>query len=894
MLLYNRHTMEHKLIQYLKKHRFKKTKGMRETHTSMGYPKGSFYIDEKEYKEFIQIYNDYVFTQGNKCYLIERHTQYCPILIDIDFRFNKKIINRQFTFDHIKMFIGIVQKYIKEIFVSPSNDQLKAFYFKKGDAPYLYRGKSKDGVHIMFPYCITDQESQFYLRDKALTEIEKIFEDVPYINDKADLYDASVIKRNGWIMYGSGKPKQENNYELECILDCDLKIVKKGISDINLIKLLSIRDKNINLKAKECNLENVSKYKINTKTYKVSRKTKINNKELLLIREYVKCCSVSRAEKYSSWIEMGLCLHNINDGEGMLEIWKEFSQKSLEKYDDKACNQYWKNFEQRDKGGLTSGSLRYWASIDNHDQYITVKRTDFEYLMMKSLTLTDTDIAKVVHSMYEEIYRSVHIKTKKIWYVFREHRWYKEESGVSLRKMMSDETGVVAEYCRFQSKLNDKIVNLEECDYDIEETKKGEDDNSGKKKELEESQKLCQKLINTKLKTTGAKDALMKELSEHFHERNFIDKLDVNKNLVGFENGVFDLETQSFRDGKPEDYIMLSTRTNYIEYNEHDPIYCEIEEFMAQVFPNEEIRDYMFKYIASLFRGGNKEEKFHVWIGEGGNGKSKLKDLIDWTLGDYSTSIPISFFTSRRAGSSSAQPDVMATKNRRFAYTDEPDGKVRLNCGLMKEWTGGDKVKGRQLYEEQSEWTNLLRIVLLCNQLPIVPSEDGGVWRRMIAVPFESSFVHNPLEDNEFAINEDLGEKIKIWATEGYFASLILNKYYKYYSRDKLIPPPDVTKYTSDYQQSMDIFGEYIKKRLERTNKTNNKIDIDEVLYQDFISWLTINYPGKRYKPSNREFNSYLDKVYKKEKKDGYLTKFKFISKDSENMFEGNVESEYM
>ena len=67
---------------------------------------------------------------------------------------------------------------------------------------------------------------------------------------------------------------------------------------------------------------------------------------------------------------------------------------------------------------------------------------------------------------------------------------------------------------------------------------------------------------------------IFQSMSELIEENKPLDpltvseKLDNNKNLIGFENGVFDLIKYEFRDGRPEDCISLSTKTDYIEYEE--------------------------------------------------------------------------------------------------------------------------------------------------------------------------------------------------------------------------------------------------------------------------------------------------------------------------------------
>ena len=51
----------------------------------------------------------------------------------------------------------------------------------------------------------------------------------------------------------------------------------------------------------------------------------------------------------------------------------------------------------------------------------------------------------------------------------------------------------------------------------------------------------------------------MKECKEFFYDKTFIEKLNDQKNLIGFENGVYDLNTSTFRGGLPSDYVSLTT-----------------------------------------------------------------------------------------------------------------------------------------------------------------------------------------------------------------------------------------------------------------------------------------------------------------------------------------------
>mgnify|MGYP001378090790 FL=1 len=55
-------------------------------------------------------------------------------------------------------------------------------------------------------------------------------------------------------------------------------------------------------------------------------------------------------------------------------------------------------------------------------------------------------------------------------------------------------------------------------------------------------------------------------------------------------------------------------------------------------------------------------------------------------------------------------------------------------------------------------------MILLTNNLPKMPADDGGIWRRTRVVRFESSFVANPdpNNENEYKMDTDLNSKLEL------------------------------------------------------------------------------------------------------------------------------------
>ena len=108
---------------------------------------------------------------------------------------------------------------------------------------------------------------------------------------------------------------------------------------------------------------------------------------------------------------------------------------------------------------------------------------------------------------------------------------------------------------------------------------------------------------------------------------NFLDLLDANNMLIGFDNGIVDLRTRTFRSGRTTDFVSYSVNEDFIPDLDPDKV-LEIEEFFRTIQPDasEEFMDYM----ASCLTGQNENCVFL-----GGCGKNAMIELFELVLGDY-------------------------------------------------------------------------------------------------------------------------------------------------------------------------------------------------------------------------------------------------------------------
>lgn len=243
------------------------------------------------------------------------------------------------------------------------------------------------------------------------------------------------------------------------------------------------------------------------------------------------------------------------------------------------------------------------------------------------------------------------------------------------------------------------------------------------------------------------------------------------------------------------------------------------------------------------------------------NGKSKLLELMQKAIGDYFCILPIALLTQKRVASNSAQSELERTKGRRFAVMQEPGENEKINIGLMKELSGGDRIICRGLFKEPIEFKPQFKMAMTCNELPEVPSDDGGTWRRIRVIEHKSKFVEfpNPRNPNEFLMDPEIVDKFDRWADM--FISMLI---YHHSTIDpkNILEPREVKNSTEGYKKNNDIIGQFVGEKMQVDEESTDRISINKV-YNDFKGWVS-NSGIKRDKkiPDRNQFRAYMEKQF--------------------------------
>lgn len=596
------------LFTFLQDH--KAEKGSAYTHTSIYHPVGSFYLPPEDMAHFYELYKE-AFAAGEELYLTEKHREIGPVVVDLDFRFdnNEGDAVRRYTPHEIE---GVVKAYGKVISLFVGDEVPLVAYVLEKPAPVMDKGVEKDGVHIVFPEVVTAPVVQLMIRERVLPCLSQVLERLPLKNAIEDVVDEAVIERNNWQMLGSKKPHCER-YTVTQILRYDAKedaltnLEDIEMDDVAFVEKLSIRNKYkptelkseiiAEVKAYEDKIQ-ASKMKSHFKKSILSKtknlKTNANEEDFQQACVLVGMLSATRAESYYDWVRVGWCLRNIDHR--LLDKWVEFSRKS-KKFKAGECESMW-DFMRQDGACLGMGTLHLWAKHDSPEEYSKFIDSELRVLIRESYNGSEFDIARVIQRKYNHIF--AYDSGTKMWYHFLNHRWHPTYDGLALKRKLPTE--IASEYRKAAS----YYINLANTTED-----------TAQKNVLDELVTKLQAIVN-KLKRAAFQGSVMIECAMLFNIDKFEETLNSNRHLIGFENGVYDLDAMEFREGRPEDFVSISTGINYVPFDpEAMPSLGEIQTFLSQVLPLERLREYVLRLLASFLHGNIREERFHVWTGSG-------------------------------------------------------------------------------------------------------------------------------------------------------------------------------------------------------------------------------------------------------------------------------------
>ncbi len=915
--------------QFMETHRIT-DQSVKPTHTRIGnsglkIASGKYHIGKDELKDFHDLYYNHVLIQGYKEYLTEYQLEEGPILVDMDFRFPLNINTRIYGEQEIQKIVLTYTNHIVNFFEFTNETKFPIYIFEKPKpVQKVSDNLTKDGIHMVIGIH-ANRTIQHIIRNAVMSDLEKDLCHLPHQNGWDDILDDRITSgKNAWQMYGSRKPAHDAYrltyfYTVEMSPDGSIGATQENLDNINMQTLfeklsaqytrnitLNVRDDQMsfyeNEKAKRVRrtpahnpvqAANVPTVRIGNLRHNMSiddiNLCTIQNQEdlvgaanMILSNLHSRSYDIREAHEYAlilpekyygtgsfeKWIRVGWALKNTDPC--LFLTWMLFSSKwQMFQYTEiPALYEQWKSFQPRDSK-LNVASIIYWARTDATEEYNNLRKSSVQTLVKESiLSPNHYNFARVLHFMYKGDFKCASVKDK-LWYQFINHRWKSIDSATELFNRISTELfEIYNEHWKAATEKCAQVRN-EPLEAEMTDTERKLAEREKKERMKSETQHVTNiKEICNKLKDAPYKENIVKESARLFYDPDFMNKLDENRWLLCFNNGVLDFNADTvegrFRDGNPDDYISKCTGINYIPLQETDPeIRDEINDFFKKVMPKPAIERYMWDYLASLLIGGNFQQSFNIWIGNGSNGKSLMMGLVDKIMGEYKCVVPFSLLSGPRLPVGGTCTELVMMKGMRVCVAQEPTKDVALNEGVIKELTGLlDKITARGLYQNHmTEYIPLFKLLLCTNFLPTVKSNDGGTWRRLKVVLWMSKFVDNPrpTPENPFVFLKDitLVDRLDVWKET--FASMLAE--ISFVKKGFVESCEEVEEASNDYKKREDVIGEFLSAHV--VPESGSKIKTAE-LNDVFKSWFLSNHGQVAIKTNFKDLHLAMDNTYGK------------------------------
>lgn len=384
----------------------------------------------------------------------------------------------------------------------------------------------------------------------------------------------------------------------------------------------------------------------------------------------------------------------------------------------------------------------------------------------------------------------------KCWYTYSDGAWRKDIGSLLV-------SGKIKEFCRLMVLYCGEITD-------------------------EESRKSYLKFVN-KMGDRRFRDRLMKDAADSM-KINATD-FDANPYLINCLNGTYDLEKMTFREHDWHDFLTMQTN---FSFTLQETRCARWEQFISEVTCGDQDKaEYLQKALGYSMLGIANEECMFILHGKTTrNGKSTMLSAIHHLLGDYASVSPVSIIckADRAKNAEAANPMLASLKGKRFVTMAESNQYGKLDEETIKQLTGGEEIKARNLYETAMTFLPQFTLWLSCNDLPSVNDKSLFASDRVRVIEFNRHFTEQEQDKtlkSEFQSQEAM-QGIFAWLVAGYFK----------YKRNGLKMSPEMRKVVRQYERDNDLVLQFLEEKCE---KSEGAVTRAKALYDAYKIWCKSN-----------------------------------------------------
>lgn len=402
---------------------------------------------------------------------------------------------------------------------------------------------------------------------------------------------------------------------------------------------------------------------------------------------------------------------------------------------------------------------------------------------------------------------------RKSWYTYEAGKWQKDVGALLISAKIKEFVRILSLYC---GEISD-----------------------------EETRKRYMAFV-MKMGDRRFRDRIVKDAADSM--RITADTFDSDPYLINCLNGTYDLRTMTFREHRWSDYITMQTRFNgtvkFADITCHR--WCK---FIHEVTQGDlDKSEYLQRALGYSILGTSKEECMFIIHGpKTRNGKSTMLHAIEHMLGDYSTAAPVSLICKgQKGGAEAANPVLASLKARRFVTMAESDDAGKLDESAIKQYTGGESITARELYQAPVTFVPQFTLWLSCNDLPAVRDKSLFASNRLRLIEFNRHFTEEEQDKNLKAELEDPDNM------QGIFSWLLVG--YLQYLQKGLDLPESLKAPVRKYERDNDVVLQFLEECCEKDDE--QKVRAKSV-YDQYKIWAKSN---GYFVMSIRKFSAEMDK----------------------------------
>ena len=681
--------------------------------------KGKYYVSNTDYDSFHSLYYQYVFLEKRHSSLLERHGDFTPLLIDLDFKHTEK--HRLFSVENIRNFISM---YAKAFFHFMDHTPLR-FFVQLKPSSIEEKGVGKDGIHIVCPDISVSYNIPFTLRYYLLEQniIGTCFPGL--INPANDVFDESVIQRNNWFLYGATKPGKEPYKVAHCFRASadSIEEIAWTETDQELLKLFSLQrhcagiNPIIRAGAKEA--WNLWESNANTK-----KPTKIKKQCDIVVKTVTDNDALSIVTNQSEEISK---LLNLNDT--------------------------WLVSEMDEGYKLTHNSNRCLVvqdvihSTPGHS-CIFVQRTHTNLFCFRHNTVA---LAKPIANALWRLLSSEEERDELIDDVYACRTFVRCMAGEIHREgemvyvfnqgngmWETGDTVLISAVHRHKTRL---VFTVEK-----DNGKKGVMNYGG-----------STKLIHN----------MLAHLKALLPDETFIaDNVEASLAYLLFADGIFHIPTQTFSAGFDKTKVFMARIARRFPLARDRALESEINaRLFIQPFSSEAVGSYMKMRFARSLSGCYCDKKFICALGDADSSKGTITKAMRSAFGGYVVEWNANYLKyNGHSGADEAKKLswIFPFANARLAISNEARmDKTPLDGNLIKTLSsGGDEMSARKNFHDEMPIIIRASFFYLGNDMPAITPKDSGIQTRVRMIRFSKRFVERPSGTNELLADPLIKSKI--------------------------------------------------------------------------------------------------------------------------------------